>query len=69
LGWRALAGRGWGGPAATAYPSLIDHSALDRNFRVTDASVYLYFTRLHYSAACTLTSDRDLMRVPIQFSP
>jgi hypothetical protein len=58
-----------GGPDATAYPSLIDHSALDRNFRVTDASVYLYFTRLHYSAACTLTSDRDLMRVPIQFSP
>jgi hypothetical protein len=58
-----------GGPDAVAYPSLIDQDSTDRMFRITDGTVYLYFVRLHYDAACQLTFDRDLVRVPIQFSP
>ena len=58
-----------GGPDALSYPSLIDHGSTERNFRVTDATVYLYYTVMHYNAACQLTLDRDLARVPIQFSP
>jgi hypothetical protein len=58
-----------GGPDPLAYPSLIDQDSTDRTFRITDATMYLYFTRLHYNEACQLTLDRDLVRVPIQFSP
>ncbi len=58
-----------GGPDALAYPSLIDHDSSDRNFRITDATAYLYYVRLHYNAACQLTWDRDLLRLPLQFSP
>jgi hypothetical protein len=57
-----------GGPDATSYPSLLDHDSAERNFRVTDATVYLYFVRLHYNEACQVTLDRDLVRVPLQFS-
>jgi hypothetical protein len=58
-----------GGPDSGSYPSLIDHGSTDRNFRITDGTVYLYFVRIHYNAACQLTFDRDLVRVPMQFSP
>lgn len=58
-----------GGPDATAYPSLIDHDSTDRNYRTTDATAYLYFVRLHFNEACQLTFDRDLVRIPVQFSP
>jgi hypothetical protein len=58
-----------GGPDVGSYPALIDHDATDRNFRVTDDTVYLYFTRTHYNEACQITSDNDLLRIPIQFSP
>lgn len=58
-----------GDPDPGAYPSLIDHGSTDRNFRITDDTVYLYFTRMHFDTACQLTFDRDLVRVPIQFSP
>lgn len=57
-----------GGPDPIAYPSLLDHDSTDRNFRVTDATEYLYFVRLHYNQACQQTIDRDLVRVPVQFS-
>jgi hypothetical protein len=58
-----------GGPDVGVYPSLIDHDSTDRNFRITDDTVYLYYTLMHYNAACMLTLDRDLVRVPVQFSP
>ena len=59
----------FGGPDAAAYPSLVDPGATDPNFRVTDDTVDLYYVVLHYNAACQVTNDRDLVRVPIQFSP
>jgi hypothetical protein len=41
-----------GGPDEGSYPSLIDHDSTDRNNRT----------------ACQITSDRDVVRYPIQFS-
>jgi hypothetical protein len=58
-----------GGPDAGAYPALIDHDSTDRNYRTTDATAYLYFTRIHYNAACQSDQQNDLIRVPVQFSP
>lgn len=58
-----------GGPDAGAYPALIDHDSTDRNYRTTDATAYVYFTRLHYNAACQQDGQNDLIRVPVQFSP
>jgi hypothetical protein len=58
-----------GGPDALSYPSILDHDSTDRNFRVTDQNAYLYYVHMHYNAACQLTLDRDLVRVPISFSP
>lgn len=58
-----------GGPDAGAYPSLIDQTSTDPNFRITGANAWLYFVRLHYNSACQLTFDRNLVRDPIQFSP
>jgi hypothetical protein len=57
-----------GGPDAGSYPSLIDDDSTDRNFRTGDATMYLYYVEMHYNAACQLTLDRDVVRVPIQFS-
>jgi hypothetical protein len=58
-----------GGPDAGSYPALIDQDATDPNFRITDDTVDLYYTVSHYNAACQQTLDRDLVRVPVQFSP
>jgi hypothetical protein len=58
-----------GGPDPILYPSLIDPNSSDRNFRVTGANLYLYYVRLHYDELCDQTLDRDLLRIPIQFSP
>jgi hypothetical protein len=58
-----------GGPDAGVYPSLIDHNSTDRNYRTMDATAYLYFTRIHYDAACFADQHNDLIRVPVQFSP
>jgi hypothetical protein len=58
-----------GGPDAGSYPSLIDQGSTDPNFRITDDTVYLYFVHMHFNDACQLTLDRDLVRVPVQFSP
>ena len=57
-----------GGPDAGAYPTLIDHDAPDRLYQTGDATMYLYYVELHYNLACQLTSNRDLVRIPIQFS-
>lgn len=58
-----------GGPDPLAYPSLIDPASTDRNFRVTGAGLYLYYVRIHYDAACNQSLARDLLRIPIRFSP
>lgn len=57
-----------GGPDVGSYPSLIDHDSTDRNFRTGDATMYLYYIEMHFNAACQLTLDRDIVRVPIQFT-
>jgi hypothetical protein len=49
------------------YPSVLDPESKSRNFETTGQRVYLYFTRFHYSA-CQETLNRDLVRIPIQFS-
>jgi hypothetical protein len=49
------------------YPSVVDPASTSRNFETTGRRPYLYFTREHYSA-CRETLDRDLVRVPIEFS-
>jgi hypothetical protein len=49
------------------YPSVLDPGSKSRNFRTTGRRPYLYFTRFHYKS-CNQTLDRDLVRVPIEFS-
>ena len=58
-----------GGPDSGSYPALIDPDATDPNLRITDDTVDLYYSVQHYNAACQITQDVDLVRVPIQFSP
>ncbi len=50
-----------------AYPSILDADSAGRNFEFSDGSSYLYFTRFHFDG-CSMTSDRDLVRVPITSS-
>lgn len=49
------------------YPSILDPSSASKSFETVGQRAYLYFTRLHYRN-CRLSLDRDLIRVPIQFS-
>ena len=58
-----------GGEDPAAYPSLIDPGSTDRNFRITDSTMYVYYTIFRYNAACQLQLDRDLVRVPITIAP
>jgi hypothetical protein len=50
-----------------AYPAVIDHTSTDRNFGNAGQRAYLYYTRFNFSN-CQLASDRDLVRVPIEFA-
>lgn len=56
-----------GGPDPIGYPAVLDPGSPSRNFETTGKRAYLYFTRFHY-ASCQKTLDRDLVRVPIEFS-
>jgi hypothetical protein len=56
-----------GDPDPVYYPSVLDPNSKSRNFETTGRRPYLYFTRLHYEG-CQQTLDRDLVRVPIEFS-
>jgi hypothetical protein len=58
-----------GGPDPVAYPSLLDPTSTDRNFRTTGANPYLYYVRIHYDEFCQQTLDRDLVRIPIHIAP
>jgi hypothetical protein len=49
------------------YPSLLDPRSSSRNFETTGQRPYLYFTRFHYRD-CTQTTNRDLVRVQVEFS-
>ena len=49
------------------YPSVLDPASKSRNFETTGRRAYLYFTRFHYTS-CRSDFNRDLVRVPIEFS-
>jgi len=48
------------------YPSLLDPDTPARNFDTTDATAYIYFTRMNHGPA---SLNRDLVRVPVEFFP
>jgi hypothetical protein len=48
-------------------PSLIDPASKSRNFDTVGQRPYLFFTRFNLSS-CSASLDRDLLRVPIEFS-
>ena len=50
------------------YPGILDGNSPDRNFSIVDQDAYLYFTELIYEN-CQLRAERDMVRVPIRFSP
>jgi hypothetical protein len=56
-----------GDPDPVLYGSALDPESTSRNFETTGRRPFLYFTRIHYKA-CRQTLDRDLVRVPIEFS-
>ena len=56
-----------GDPDPVAYPSLLDPESPSPSFDVTGRRGYVYFTRFNY-AGCAMTLDRDLVRVPIEFT-
>jgi hypothetical protein len=49
------------------YASVIDRHSRSRNFATSGRRADLYFTRFNY-AGCRQTQNRDLLRVPIEFS-
>jgi hypothetical protein len=53
-------------------PSLLDAGSPSGNFETTRQRAYLYFTRFNYDydgfGNCFQTLDRDLIRIPIEFS-
>lgn len=49
------------------YPSLINPNSDSRNFSTSGQTAYLYFTQFNYANG-QMTLDRDLMRVPLEFS-
>jgi hypothetical protein len=61
-----------GEPDYHLYPSLLDPESKSRNFETTGQRPYLYFT--HFNVAygsggtCSMSLDRDLVRVPIELS-
>jgi hypothetical protein len=48
------------------YPAVLDPQSKSRNFETVGRTAWLYFTRNHYKD-CKQTSNRDLVRVPIEF--
>lgn len=57
-----------GDPDVRAYPALLDPDAPDRNLTITDGQAYLYYM-VHRRPNCVWTNDRDLVRVPVEFTP
>jgi len=48
-------------------PSLLDPNSTSRNFETVGQNAYLFYTEHHFSG-CSGTLDRDLRRIPIEFS-
>jgi YD repeat-containing protein len=61
-----------GDPDPVRDASLLDPSSTTRNFETVGRDPYLYMTRFNYfydnSGNCSLTLDRDLIRIPIEFT-
>jgi hypothetical protein len=57
-----------GGPAAIAYPSVLDPHSASRTYATSGGTPYLYFTQFHYSG-CRQTTARDLIRVGLEVTP
>ena len=62
-------------PEPILYPTLIDQASTSRNFETTGQHPHLYFTRFNQATpqTCNGTAwpsslDRDLIRIPIEFS-
>jgi hypothetical protein len=49
------------------YPSVLDPGSPSRNFETTGRRVLLFFTQHHFEG-CQPSNDRDLVRIPIEFS-
>jgi hypothetical protein len=56
-----------GGPEVLRDPSLLDDDSGSRNFETIGQRPYLFFTRFHLNG-CAWSLDRDLIRIPIEFS-
>ena len=48
-------------------PSLIDPNSTSRNFETVGQRSYLFYT-VHHLSGCSGTLDRDLLRIPVEFS-
>jgi hypothetical protein len=48
-------------------PSLIDPNSTSRNFETVGQNAYLFYTEFHNSG-CNAILDRDLRRIPVEFS-
>jgi hypothetical protein len=57
-----------GGQPIMAYPAVIDHNSSDRSYANAGQNAFLYYVKFN-PTNCQLTLDRDLVRVPIQFTP
>jgi hypothetical protein len=55
------------GPQFYRDPSLLDPQSTTRNFDTMGQRPYLFFTRFNISG-CSSSLDRDLIRIPIEFS-
>jgi PKD domain len=55
------------GPQYYRDPSLLDPQSKTRNFDTMGQRPYLFFTRFNINS-CTQSLDRDLIRIPIEFS-
>jgi hypothetical protein len=56
-----------GGPEVLRDPSLLDDDSETRNFETIGQRPYLFFTRFHLNG-CAWSLDRDLIRIPVEFS-
>jgi hypothetical protein len=62
---------GCGDQAPIRDPAVLDPSSTSRNFETVGKTAYLYFTRFNIvdsGTSCPMTADRDLIRIPIEFS-
>jgi hypothetical protein len=60
-----------GEPDYVLYPSLLDPDSKSRNFETTGQRPYLFFTHFNVgynSGGCWMSIDRDLVRIPMEFS-